>query len=67
MGIVAREASHQIALYRSGRRYAGENRAELLAKRPPDLSPPIQMSDALSANWIGEFERTVAVPTRIGE
>jgi len=59
-GIVAREGSPQIALYLSGRRHAGENLAELLQKRPSDLSPPIQMSDALSANWTGEFERIVA-------
>ena len=59
-GIVAREGSRQIALYMSGRRHAGENLAELIEKRPPDLSPPVQMSDALSANWTGEFERIVA-------
>ncbi|MDQ3257076.1 MAG: IS66 family transposase [Acidobacteriota bacterium] len=49
-GIVAREGSRQIALYMSGRRHAGENTAELLAKRPPDLSPPIQMADALTSS-----------------
>jgi len=59
-GIVARAGSRQIALYMSGRRHAGENLAELLAQRPPDLSPPIQMADALSANWTGEFARIVA-------
>lgn len=59
-GIVAREGSRQIALYLSGRHHAGENLAELLEKRPPDLPPPIQMSDGLAANWGGEFERIVA-------
>jgi len=59
-GIVARVGERQIALYLSGRRHAGENLAELLEKRPPDLLPPIQMSDALAANWTGEFERIVA-------
>ena len=59
-GIVAREGSRQIALYMSGRHHAGENTAEVLERRPPELSPPIQMSDALSANWRGEFERIVA-------
>ncbi len=59
-GIVAREGSRQIALYLSGRRHAGENTAALLQKRPPDLPLPVQMSDALSANWAGEFERIVA-------
>ncbi|MBA3440492.1 MAG: IS66 family transposase [Pyrinomonadaceae bacterium] len=59
-GIVARDGRRQIALYVSGRRHAGENLAELLSKRPADLLPPIQMSDALSANWTGEFKRIVA-------
>jgi len=59
-GIVAREGQRQIALYFSGRRHAGENMAELLGQRAPELSPPIQMSDALSANWAGEFRRIVA-------
>ncbi len=59
-GMVARVGAQQIALYRSGRRHAGENLAELLRRRRPDMSPPIQMSDALSANWTGEFERIIA-------
>lgn len=59
-GVVARAAARHIALYVSGRRHAGENLAELMRKRPPDWSPPIQMSDALAANWAGEFERIVA-------
>ena len=59
-GIVARGGQRQMALYLSGRRHAGENLAELLGKRPPETAPPIQMSDALSANWTGEFERIVA-------
>ncbi len=59
-GIVAREGSRQIALYVSGRRHAGENLAALLVKRPADLPAPIQMSDALAANWTGEFKRIVA-------
>ena len=59
-GIVARAGQRHIALYFSGRRHAGENIAELLGKRAPELTSPIQMSDALSANWGGEFERIVA-------
>ncbi|MDQ3255351.1 MAG: IS66 family transposase [Acidobacteriota bacterium] len=59
-GIVARTGQRQIALYVSGRRHAGENIAQLLGKRAPELAPPIQMSDALAANWTGEFERIVA-------
>ncbi len=59
-GMVAKVGEHQIALYVSGRRHAGENLAELLGKRPPEMRPPIQMSDALAANWTGEFEKIVA-------
>ncbi len=59
-GIVARVGQHHIALYVSGRRHAGENLAELLGKRSPEMAPPIQMSDALAANWTGEFARIVA-------
>ncbi|MCA1628389.1 MAG: IS66 family transposase, partial [Acidobacteria bacterium] len=59
-GIVARAGDQHIALYVSGRRHAGENLAALLGKRPPEFAPPIQMSDALSANWTGEFQRIVA-------
>jgi hypothetical protein len=59
-GIVAREGAHQTALYYSGRRHAGENLAEILRRRPPELALPIQMSDALAANWTGEFQRIVA-------
>ena len=59
-GIVARDGQRHIALYMSGRHHAGENLAELLQKRASGLAPPIQMSDALAANWTGEFERIVA-------
>jgi transposase len=59
-GMVAKVGAHHIALYVSGRRHAGENLAAVLAKRPPELPPPIQMADALSANWTGEFRRIVA-------
>lgn len=59
-GMVARVGEHRIALYLSGRRHAGENMAELLQKRACGLAPPIQLSDALSANWMGEFARLVA-------
>ncbi|MBA3572583.1 MAG: IS66 family transposase, partial [Pyrinomonadaceae bacterium] len=59
-GIVAGRGQRQMALYFSGRRHAGENMAELLGKRAPEMAPPIQMSDALAANWTGEFERIIA-------
>ena len=40
----------RIALYFTGCRHAGENLAEVLKLRSPDLPPPIQMCDALSRN-----------------
>ena len=49
-GIVVKVGGRKIALYLSGRRHAGENLAELLAKREKGLARPIQMSDALAAN-----------------
>lgn len=50
-GIVAEVGDRSIALYYSGRRHAGENIDRVLAHRPPELGPPIQSGDALSANW----------------
>lgn len=49
--IVARAGKRQIALYFSGRRHAEENLAAVLGQRAAELAPPIQMSDALAANW----------------
>jgi transposase len=49
-GIMVKAGGRKIALYLSGRRHAGENLAELLAKRDERLARPIQMSDALAAN-----------------
>ena len=59
-GIVARVGEHEIALYQSGRRHAGENIAELLRQRKPGLQPPIQMGDAQSNNWDHEFATIIA-------
>ena len=55
-GIVVKLGGHWIALYANGRRHAGENLDELLKKRSAELEAPIQMSDALAANWSGEEE-----------
>src|SRR5215510_4834380 len=55
-GIVVKVGSHWIALYANGRRHAGENLDELLKKRSAGLETPIQMADALAANWSGEEE-----------
>ncbi|WP_421020884.1 hypothetical protein, partial [Klebsiella pneumoniae] len=49
-GIVSQKNDRQVAIFVTGRNHAGENRAELLKKRPADLPKMIQMSDALAAN-----------------
>jgi transposase len=40
----------RVALFFTGRKHAGENLAQVLARRASGLSPPIQMCDALSRN-----------------
>ena len=40
----------RIALFFSGRNHAGENLARVFGERAKGLTPPIQMSDALSRN-----------------
>jgi len=59
-GIVSRAGAHDIALYFTGRKHAGENLARVLAERAAALPPPIQMCDALSHNTKGEFDTIVA-------
>lgn len=54
-GIVATKDQHQIALFFTGQKHAGENLRDLLAQRDTDLSPPIQMCDGLSRNLPEEF------------
>lgn len=49
-GIVSIKDDRRIALFFSGREHAGENLQKVLDRRPTDLPPPIQMSDALSRN-----------------
>jgi len=49
-GIVSAKDDWRIALFFSGREHAGENLQKVLDRRPADLPPPIQMSDALSRN-----------------
>jgi len=55
-GILAVKEEHRIALFFTGPKHAGENLAQLLEQRAKDLSPPIQMCDALSRNVPKEFE-----------
>lgn len=61
-GIIAVLAEHKVALFVSGHHHAGDNLNLVLAQRAKELEPPIQMSDALSSNFMGsdEFERIVA-------
>lgn len=49
-GIVSVKDDCRIALFFSGREHAGENLQKVLDRRPADMPPPIQMSDALSRN-----------------
>ena len=59
-GILADAGKHQIALFFTGHQHAGENLADVLARRAAELPPPIQMCDALSANTAGELKTIVA-------
>jgi hypothetical protein len=49
-GIVSTGQGRKIALYFTGRQHAGENLADVLARRVAELPSPIQMCDALSRN-----------------
>ncbi len=59
-GIVSIAQGRRIALFFTGRQHAGENLADVLAKRAADLTAPIQMCDALSRNTTGDFETILA-------
>lgn len=52
-GIIARTQGHEIALFMSGHKHAGENLAEVLRQRTEGLPAPIHMCDALPANRKG--------------
>ena len=49
-GIVSTAPGRDIALFFTGRQHAGENLADVLKRRAAELTPPIQMCDALSRN-----------------
>src|SRR6267378_2197597 len=49
-GIVSTGQGQKIALYFTGRQHAGENIGDVLKQRTKELSPLIQMCDALSRN-----------------
>ncbi len=59
-GIASRCGDRTIALFFTGCNHAGENLAEVLAKRAEELSAPIQMCDGLAANTVGEYETVLA-------
>ncbi len=59
-GILSIINKRKIALFFTGRKHAGENMAQLLAQRQYCLDPPIQMCDALSRNFSGEFQTLLA-------
>jgi transposase len=59
-GIIATKEDHHIALFFTGVQHAGENLADVLAKRAGELPKPIQMCDGSSSNTAGEFESIVA-------
>ena len=50
----------KIALFLTGHNHAGENMAEILAKRSDSLGPPIQMCDGLSRNIPKDFKTILA-------
>ena len=58
--IVSQVAEHQVPLFFTGRKHAGENLNELLRKRHAELRAPIQMCDALSRNEPTEFDTLLA-------
>ena len=59
-GIISKYQGHDIAVFLTGNRHAGENLTELLRQRAMGLSPPIQMCDAASRNASKEFESIMA-------
>ena len=59
-GLVWIAQKHRIALYFTGCKHAGENLAEVLKLRSPDLPPILQMCDALSRNVPKIVETVVA-------
>ena len=59
-GVLAIQEERRMALFFTGPKHAGENMGKLLEQRAKDLSPPIQMCDALSRNVPKEFETLLA-------
>jgi hypothetical protein len=49
-GILSKVGGHEVALFFTGNKHAGENMTDLLKRRAPGLAPPSLMCDALSRN-----------------
>ena len=59
-GFASVTANIKIALFLTGHNHAGENMADILAKRSEELGPPIQMCDGLSRNIPKDFKTILA-------
>ena len=59
-GIVSTGEGRSIVLFLTGQKHAGENLADVLARRAEERGPPIQMSDALPSNTAGGADTIVA-------
>jgi transposase len=59
-GVVSTRDKRKIALFFTGPQHAGENLADVLARRATELGPPIQMCDALDRNLPKDFEVILA-------
>lgn len=58
-GIISTVGELKMALYFSGPDHAGENLATLLARRFPELAPPIQMCDGLITRNVPKELKTI--------
>jgi transposase len=59
-GILSVTGGHKVALFFTGRRHAGENLQQVLARRAAELPAPVQMCDGLSHNTAGDFKTILA-------
>jgi transposase len=55
-GILSTKDGRQIAVFFTGRKYAGENLEQVLSHRNEELTVPIHMCDGISINNPGDFE-----------
>jgi len=59
-GVVSTQEGRKIALFFTGPKHAGENLADVLARRAAELGSPIQMCDGLDRNLPKDFEVILA-------